>query len=275
MNKFGICLSAVFLFIDLSGQVNSLPTSHNNKILKNITVKGKQLEVIAPEKKIKLILVKGGEFIMGGNNPRTTTPYYSDLPKHSVRLDDYYLAETEVTQSLWKSIMNNNPCEIKGDSLPMYNVSWNVCQEFILKLNQVTGKKYRLPTEAEWEYAAGGGERIGSKFSGTNLDSELTEYAWVLENSEKKLHPVATKKPNKLGFYDMTGNVWEWCSDYLGAYPSTPQINPKGVASSTRRVSRGGSWVNPTNVQKLTLRWGFAPESCNRRYGFRLAMSVE
>ncbi len=279
MNKIRLTFICYSLVFQTYSQVNEVHKSQVNKQLQRVEVMGEKKSDNFNSKvsdfSIKLIKVKGGEFVMGDNNPRPLTPYFSDRPKHKVKLNDFYLADTEVTQAMWKSIMNKNPSPFKGDNLPVCHVSWNITQEFISKLNQRSGKNYRLPTEAEWEYAAGGGIQNCSKFSGTNLDSELANYAWIFENSEAKPHAVGTKMPNALGLYDMTGNVWEWCSDYLGAYPSTPQLNPKGPSSSTRRVNRGGGWMSRIKGSNITLRNGFAPDSSNSIFGFRLAMDAE
>ena len=163
----------------------------------------------------------------------------------------------------------------KNDSLPVSSVSWMKVEEFINTLNELTGQHYRLPTEAEWEYAAGGGERVGTIFSGTNSEKELGEYAWTSENSNATAHPVATKKPNRLGLYDMSGNVWEWCSDWLGPYSKLPQINPHGAIDGIRRAHRGGSWINPAFISNIKRRGGYDENSFTTRFGFRLAMSVK
>lgn len=279
MKKVKFILIGCFAFTHLFSQGLELQKEQFNTNLNGESKLGKRRSGINKSNSfdlnVKLVRIKGGDFIMGDTNPRPDTPYYSDMPKHKVTLDDFYMAETEVTQALWKAIMNYNLSYYKGDSLPVYYISWNETQKFIAKLNQCTGKNYRLPTEAEWEYAAGGAVLHGSKFAGTSNDAELKDYAWIYENAGGKPHAVATKKPNALGLYDMTGNVWEWCSDILGAYPSTPQLNPKGSTDGYRRVSRGGSWLNAVVSQNLTLRGGYAPESSNNRYGFRLAMDAK
>lgn len=279
MTKIRLILIGCFAFSLTYSQSNVLREVQTKNKLNPVTVLGRKSSENKTAKdlilNVKLVRVKGGEFIMGDTNPRSLTPYYSDVPKHKVSISDFYMAETEVSQALWKTIMNNNPSPIKGDSLPVCHLSWNDCQEFILKLNQRTGKKYRLPTEAEWEYVAGGGVQNGTIFSGTNSPTDLGNYAWIYENSNAKPHPVGTKKPNALGLYDMTGNVWEWCNDYLGTYPSTPQVDPQGPSSSSRRVIRGGSWMNKAKGLNLTLRNGFAPECSNTLFGCRLAMDIK
>ena len=173
----------------------------------------------------EMVRVEGGTFRMGA---------------HSVTLSGYYIGKTEVTQALWKAVMGSNPSGFKGDNLPVEGVSWDDCQEFIRKLNSLTGQNFRLPTEAEWEFACRGGNNSnGYKYSGSN---NLGSVAWYDDNSGNKTHPVATKLPNELGIYDMSGNVWEWCSDWYGDYSSDAQTNPKGPESGTWRVDRGGSW---------------------------------
>jgi formylglycine-generating enzyme required for sulfatase activity len=220
--------------------------------------------------KVDMIFVKGGTFKMGNN----AESQLSEYPIHDVTVSDFYMQTTEMTQFLWKIVMGSNPSKFKGDDLPVESVSWNVVQEFILKLNSLSGNKYRLPTEAEWEYAAGGGQYIGTNFSGTNINAEVGDFAWTLENSNEKSHPVGLKKPNKLGLYDMTGNVWEWCSDWLGIYSSGPQTNPTGSSTGTRRSNRGGSWRFNISESTLHVRGGYDPGSFNNRIGFRLVMSA-
>jgi formylglycine-generating enzyme required for sulfatase activity len=202
-------------------------------------------------------------------------PQMPNTPKHEVTLNDFYIGKTEVTLALWTKVMGVDSYYQKNDSLPVSSVSWLKVEEFISKLNELTGQHYRLPTEAEWEYAAGGGERVGTFFSGTNVEKEMGDYAWTSENSNGAAHPVATKKPNRLGLYDMSGNVWEWCSDWLGPYTKEAQLNPQGATSGIRRAHRGGSWINPVFVANVKRRGGFDENSFTTRFGFRLAMSVK
>lgn len=181
-----------------------------------------------------MVPVQGGTFQMGSNEG------YDEKPVHSVTLSSYYIGQTEVTQALWKAVMGSNPSELKGDNLPVETVSWDDCQSFITKLNHLTGEHFRLPTEAEWEFAAKGGRQSrGFEYSGSNT---IGDVAWHYGNSGSKTHPVATKSPNELGIYDMSGNVWEWCQDWKGDYSSGSQINPTGPTSGFYRVFRGGSW---------------------------------
>ena len=187
----------------------------------------------------EMVEVRGGTFRMGATSEQVSDAESDEKPVHSVTLSGYYIGKTEVTQALWKAVMGSNPIRFKGDNLPVEWVSWNDCQEFIRKLNALTGQNFRLPTEAEWEFACRGGNNSrGYKYSGSNY---IDNVAWYDGNSGKKTHPVATKLPNELGIYDMTGNVWEWCSDWYGRkYSSGAQANPKGPYDGSYRVSRGG-----------------------------------
>ena len=189
---------------------------------------------------IDMVRVEAGTFTMGAT-PEMKDPYKDDKPTHQVTLtNDYYIGKYEVTQALWKAVMGNNPSNFKGDNLPVEQVSWDDCQKFLSKLNRITGKTFRLPTEAEWEYAARGGNKSrGYQYSGSN---NLSDVAWYEDNSGEKTHAVGTKQPNELGIYDMSGNVWEWCQDWFGEYSSSSQTNPTGANSGYSRVRRGGFW---------------------------------
>ena len=196
--------------------------------------------------------------------------YDYEQPVHSVTVSSFYMGETEVTQALWKAVMGTNPSHWEGDNLPVERVSWDDCQEFIRKLNQLTGKDFRLPTEAEWEYAARGGKRSnGYKYAGSN---SLGSVAWYADNSDRKTHAVKGKSPNELGLYDMSGNVWEWCGDWYGNYGSGSQTNPKGAGSGSRRVLRGGSWYYNAGRCRVSSRGRNDPGSGDFDYGFRLCL---
>ena len=220
--------------------------------------------------------VEGGEFMMGAANDDTAA-YDCEKPSHKVRLDSYYMGETQVTQALWETVMGNNPSYFKGDGLPVENVSWYDCQEFIKKLNSITGKNFSLPTEAQWEFAARGGNiSRGFLYSGSN---NLDEVAWYRHNSNSQTHQVATKKENELGLYDMTGNVEEWCEDYYGKnyYSNSSQDNPQGPLSGGHRILRGGSWDCSVRVCRVSYRGDNFPNYCSRLYGvygLRLSLSV-
>ena len=195
-----------------------------------------------------MVYVEGGTFTMGDTGEQGGDVFSDEKPAHSVTLSSYHIGQTEVTQELWEAVMGSNPSEFKGSNRPVECVSWDDCQEFISRLNAKTGKRFRLPTEAEWEYAARGGSRSrGYKYSGSD---NIYDVAWFTQNSCDKgssspdygTHAVGTKLPNELGLYDMTGNVWEWCSDWYGTYSSSAQSNPTGPSSGSYRVHRGGSW---------------------------------
>ena len=219
----------------------------------------------------RMINVYGGTFTMGATS-EMTEPYGNENPTHQVTLSSYYIGETEVTQALWKAVMGYNPSESKGDNLPVERVSWNDCQEFIRKLNAATGRRFRLPTEAEWEFAArGGNQSRRTQYSGS---SNIDDVAWYDDNCGNSTHPVKTKRPNELGLYDMSGNVWEWCQDWYGSYTSYSQTNPTGPNSGSYRVQRGGGFNYIAPGCRSSYRGGQAPGF--RRYGtigFRLALS--
>ena len=176
-----------------------------------------------------------------------------------------------MTQALWQAVTGNNPSNYKGDNLPVENVSWNDCQEFISKLNRITGKTFRLPTEAEWEYAARGGKKSrGYQYSGSN---NLADVAWYEDNSGSKTHTIGSKQANELGIYDMTGNVWEWCQDWYGKYSSSSQTNPTGATSWSYRVIRGGSWFNAARYCRSSFRFNGTPVYRRIDLGLRLVLS--
>ena len=181
------------------------------------------------------------------------------------------LFRSEVTQAQWKAVMGSNPSNFSGcDNCPVENVSWNDVQQYIQKLNAQTGKNYRLPTEAEWEYAAKGGKSTrGYTYSGSN---DIGSVAWYYDNSGSKTHAVGTKQANELGIYDMTGNVWEWCSDWYGNYSSYSVTNPTGVTSGGNRVLRGGSWSSNADNCRTTFRYRGIPGGRNYSDGFRLVL---
>ena len=218
-----------------------------------------------------MVYVSGGTFTMGATSEQGSDAYDDEKPTHSVTLSSFYLCKYEVTQALWRAVMGGNPSYFKGDNLPVETVSWNDCQTFISRLNNLTGKNFRLPTEAEWEYAARGGNRSrGYKHSGSNF---LSDVAWYNDNSGNKTHPVGTKSPNELGLYDMSGNVWEWCSDWYGTYSPSSQTNPTGPSSGSCRVCRGGSWCLDARRCRSFLRGGDAPDKRVISLGLRLALS--
>ena len=220
---------------------------------------------------IEMVKVEAGSFDMGAT-PEMQNPDEDEKPVHRVTLtNNYYIGKYEVTQALWKIVMGSNPSNSKGDNLPVENVSWNNCQKFISKLNKLTGKSFRLPTEAEWEFAARGGKKSrGYQYSGSNT---LGDVAWYEGNSGSKTHAVGTKQPNELGAFDMTGNVWEWCQDWHGRYSSSPQTNPTGAVSGSCRVYRGGSLCYPAGYCRCSCRFDGTPDFRNGDLGLRLVLS--
>ena len=186
-----------------------------------------------------MVHVQGGTFTMGRTSNKAYWCDDSDQPAHQVTVGSFYICKYEVTQKLWKAFMGSNPSWTKADNMPVEWVNWVTAQKFIRKLNAFSGKKFRLPTEAEWEYAARGGNRSHNYlYSGSD---DINAVAWWQDNSGDKLHPVGTKRPNELGLYDMTGNVYEWCSDWQAPYTSGAQTNPKGPQTGSWRVMRGGN----------------------------------
>ena len=227
------------------------------------TVKGVSFDMIA---------VEGGTFTMGATAEQASDAYSDEKPTHQVTLSSYYIGKTEVTQELWQAVMGSNPSGFSGANLPVEKVSWEDCQIFIAILNELTGKYFRLPTEAEWEYAARGGSKSqGYKYSGSNT---VDDVAWYPSNSSSKTHPVATKAPNELGIYDMSGNVLEWCRDWYSSsyYSSSSQYNPTGPASGSRRVYRGGSWGSSARLCRVSYRDYNGPSYRFYNLGLRLAL---
>ena len=246
----------------------------------------------------KMVKVEGGTFWMGAHNkhirnglfsktPDHSIPNYDEeafideQPVHSVTLDSFYMGETQVTQALWKALMGRNPSCFKGKNRPVEQVSWDDCQAFIIELNILTGENFRLPTEAEWEYAARGGNKgNGYMYSGSNNIDAVAVYR---ENSGNKgkdspdygTHEVKSKQPNELGLYDMSGNVWEWCIDWhrLRYYVNSPSYNPRGPVDGLLRVQRGGSWNKKALTCRVSHRGYNDPAEGSPDSGFRLVLS--
>ena len=220
---------------------------------------------------IDMVKVEAGTFMMGATS-EMQNPWDDEKPVHQVTLtNDYYMGKYEVTQALWQAVMGSNPSKFKGDDLPVEKVSWNDCQEFISKLNGLTGKMFRLPSEAEWEYAARGGKKSrGFQYSGS---SNISDVAWYDGNSGSKTHLVGTKQANELGLYDMCGNVLEWCQDWYGSYVSSSQMNPTGAVSGSYHVFRGGSWSSYAWSCRSSSRNYVTPNFCINNLGLRLVLS--
>lgn len=228
-----------------------------------------------------MVYVEGGTFMMGAQSEDEDDDNYDpdadeDETVHEVSLSDFHIGETPVTQELWEAIMGDNPSEHEGYDKPVDGVCWSDCQDFIKKLNKKLcnqlpqGCKFRLPTEAQWEFAArGGNDPVGCLYSGSD---DIDDVAWYESNSDDESQPVMEKISNELGLYDMSGNVWEWCNDWYGAYNSAPQTNPTGPAHGSDRVLRGGGWYNVATFCRVSYRCYDNPGSCSGN-GFRLALS--
>ncbi len=214
--------------------------------------------------------VSGGSFDMGMTSEQGDDWHSDAVPVHRVTLSSYRIGKYEVTQDLWEAVMGSNPSYFKGARRPVEQISWDDCQTFINKLNELTGQNFRLPTEAEWEFAArGGNSSRGYKYSGSN---SIDAVAWYEKNGGDQPHDVGTKSPNELGVYDMSGNVWEWCSEWYGEYSSASQTNPKGPVGGSHRVSRGGSWGYGARDCRVSRRDYYTPDSRGSSLGFRLCL---
>ena len=220
-----------------------------------------------------MVYVEGGTFTMGATSEQGGEYYSVEKPTHQVTLSSFSISKYEVTQEEWQAVMGSNPSRFKGAKCPVESVSWNECQEFIRKLNNMTGKRFRLPTEAEWEYAARGGNKsMGYKYSGSN---NLDIIGWYRQNSEWITHSVGQKYPNELGLFDMSGNVFEWCQDWNGDYNSNNQTNPTGYSSGPYHVFRGGSWNGEATYSRISSRNGDGMPNSGKwdnSIGLRLAM---
>ena len=261
-----ICIIAAILGIKSCNDRKAAEAANNNISTRSYTVNGVSFKMIA---------VEGGTFKMGATAEQQNS-YDDEKPVHDVTLGNYCMGETEVTQALWQAVMGNNPSSFSGSNNPVENVSYNDCITFINKLNTLlsgqlpSGRKFRLPTEAEWEYAARGGNRSrGYQYSGSD---NLGSVAWYGDNSGNKTHQVKQKQANELGLYDMSGNVWEWCNDWYGNYSSSLQTNPKGPSSGFYRVRRGGSWNGSAQGCRVAFRSDNAPDIRGHYDGLRLAL---
>lgn len=219
-----------------------------------------------------MVKVKAGTFIMGATTEQREDMNDNEIPIHQVSISDFYIGQTEVTQALWQAVMGNNPSSFPSNpSNPVENVSWDDCQVFVRKLNQLTGQSFRLPTEAEWEYAArGGADTVSYKYSGDSIPNNV---AWFVGNSLQTTHIVAMKNPNQLGLYDMSGNVCEWCQDWYGNYEISNQKDPQGPANGSYKVYRGGSWYFDARYARVSQRNYHTPTFSNYNIGLRLALT--
>lgn len=247
---------------ELIAKIEGTNNNNNNNLdTKKFTVNGISFNMIR---------VDGGTYTMGATSEQGKDAYNSEKPAHQVTLSSYYIGETEVTQELWRAVMGSNPSNFSGSRKPVENVSWDDCHEFVRKLNSLTGQSFRLPTEAEWEFAARGGNKSkGYKYAGSN---SIGDVAWYSDNGNSQTHDVAQKSPNELGLYDMSGNVWEWCLDWYDIFSNSSQTNPTGPTSGSHRVYRGGSWLDIARHCRVSLRdYGSSGDTKNY-LGFRLAL---
>ncbi len=232
---------------------------------------GDLLTVTAKGVSFRMVPVKGGTFTMG--SPLHQAVDDNEKPQHSVTLSDYYIGQTEVTQELWEAVMGYNPSNFKGDNRPVEEVSWDDCQLFCQRLSAITGLQFSLPTEAQWEFAARGGAKTKkyhtNTYAGTN---DLWDFGWFNDNA-KETQQVATKQENELGIYDMSGNVWEWCADLYGDYPSGSQTNPTGPQTGIYRVYRGGSWFSNQKDCRTTRRANSSSAFAHFYLGLRLVLT--
>jgi formylglycine-generating enzyme required for sulfatase activity len=216
-----------------------------------------------------MVQVEGGTFIMGCTAEQGEDCRDNELPAHSVTLNSFKISKYEITQKQYESVMGTNPSNnANGDNYPVENISWDDAQEYCRRLSDSTGKQYRLPTEAEWEYAArGGNQSQGYKYSGSN---NLNSVGWYYDNSGSNSSTVGQKSPNELGIYDMSGNVWEWCSDWYGAYSAEVQTNPTGPSSGSHKVRRGGGWDGGAASCRVAIRDYGISNGGNDIVGFRV-----
>lgn len=220
-----------------------------------------------------MVYVEGGTFTMGATSEQGSEAGSDEKPIHRVAVSSFpsfSVGKYEVTQEEWETVMGSNPSYFKGARRPVENVSWSDCCQFIRKLNSLTGKNFRMLTEAEWEFAARGGNKSrGYKYAGSQI---LDDVGWYDSNSSSSTHDVGQLDPNELGLYDMSGNVWEWCVDWYGSYESGMQINPTGPSSGSYNVCRGGGWDGGAKYCRVSLRNYHTPAFRNINLGLRLAL---
>lgn len=224
---------------------------------------------------IPMVPVEGGTFTMGCTHPNAVKHNYeADVPKHKVTVKSFYMCKYEVTQQLWTAVMDTNPSRWQdNDSLPVEQVSWNDVQIFIARISQLTGRRFRLPTEAEWEYAARGGNK-SKRYVYPGTSGDAGDCCWYCVNSKNRTHPVGQKKPNELGLYDMGGNVLEWCSDWMGEYSEEPQENPQGPKYGENKILRGGCMSSPSWGCSVSSRSWYFPDYGYGYNGFRLVLDT-
>jgi formylglycine-generating enzyme required for sulfatase activity len=224
--------------------------------------------------RLELVLIPPGSFERG-SPPGEIGRQADEGPAHRVTMTSaFYLGRHEVTQAQWQAVMGTRPSVFRSvenpDRHPVESVSWEDVQRFLVRLNAQAEGHFRLPTEAEWEYACRAGTRARFPWGEDRDYRELRAHAWFYSGAEGRSHPVGTKQPNPWGLHDMTGNVWEWCQDWYGPYDDRPQIDPKGPTEGTARVIRGGSWFNEPEALRSANRHRHLPNSRLTNLGFRL-----
>ena len=285
----GVSAQSVRGDLNGDGQVNTSDVTELYNIIFGTAVddtgQSKNLSFTIGDVSFTMVSVSGGTFQMGATSEQVRYADSWESPVHSVTLSDYWIGETEVTQALWQSVMGSNPSYFNGSNRPVEYVSWEDCQEFVNKLNNLlsgqlpAGRQFRLPTEAEWEFAARGGNNATTQTKYAGSDN-IDDVAWYEENSYNKgsshpdygTHDVATKAPNALGLYDMSGNVFEWCQDWYGTYSINAQTDPTGPSTGSYRINRGGAWFFDARICRVSLRHYHFPSDSLNFFGLRIAL---
>ena len=270
LTVIGIALFIGISFFATRGKVNAITVEADTVRIESKEEPQALEETVIQNLVNNMVRVKGGTFTMGATSEQGSDAESDEKPTHQVTLSSFSIGKYEVTQEEWQAVMGDNPSSFKGTKRPVESVSWNDCQVFIRKLNAMTGKRFRLPTEAEWEYAARGGNRsIRYKYAGSD---KLDRVAWYYSNSGSATHDVGQKTPNELGLYDMSGNVFEWCQDWYGSYNKNSQTNPSGPSLGSDRMDRGGSCCSLARYCRVSFRSFDSPGDSDLIVGLRLAL---
>jgi formylglycine-generating enzyme required for sulfatase activity len=262
MKIYALVILTLFINPLFFGQINTVPESSKLFVVTELNLD------------LEMVFVQGGEFVMGCLPGKDKKCVKNELPPHEKAVADFYIGKFEITQDQWKIIMGSLPDRFDGcGQCPIVDVSWHDIQFFLRKLNELTGKLFRLPSEAEWEFAAKGGVHAqGFSYSGSDI---LDDVAWFADNSNQKTNPVGTKQPNELGLFDMTGNVWEWCEDRYGLYENRSIPMAKREDIGIERVTRGGACDSFHESCRVVFRSSANPDARSFSLGFRVAMSAE